>query len=208
MSLIARAAKVASALPWLDAAIISTDDSEMGAEGRLHGLEFLAMRPDSLAGDKALGVDVWKHSWLACEEYYGRKFDLSVKLEPSSPLRRPEDVERTVRALIKNKAMAAATISPTPAHYSPHKTLTINESGTIGFYLEEGAEYSLRQSIPQYYHRNGICYAATREQVVTRRMIIEKETVAVVIDRPVVNIDEIFDLELAAHLLEKESMAK
>lgn len=207
LSLIARAAKVAKALPWLDAAIISTDDPEMAAEGRLHGLDVPFMRPASLAGDKALGVDVWQHAWLACEEYYGKHFDLSVKLEPTSPLRRPEDVESTVRALIENNQPAAATVSPTPAHYAPHKTLTINESGTIGFYLKEGAKYSLRQGIPQYYHRNGICYAATRKQVVDNRMIIDQEAVAVVIDRPVVNIDEIFDLELAAWLLKKEETA-
>ena len=91
---------------------------------------------------------------------------------------------------------AAATVSQTPAHYTPHKTLTV-EDGTIGFYLEGGAGYSLRQSIPNYFHRNGICYCVTREALMEAGEILEQDCAAVIIDRPVVNIDEPFDFELA-----------
>jgi CMP-N,N'-diacetyllegionaminic acid synthase len=204
---VARAAGVARSLDWLDAAVISTDDPEMAEEGRRYGLDVPFMRPAELAGDKSLGIDVWRHAWLASEEHYGKRFDISVKLEPTSPLRRPEDVERTVRKLIDGGHPAAATVSPTPAHYSPHKTLTVSDDGIIGFYLADGAAFSLRQGIPQYYHRNGICYAAVRAHVVDRRMIIDQDAAAVIIERPVVNIDEALELELAAWLLEREKSA-
>ncbi len=205
VSLVARAARTATSLPWIDRAVLSTDDGEIAAEGRRHGLDVPFMRPESLSGDVALAVDVWRHAWLACEAHYGRRFDLSVFLEPTSPLRRPEDIERTVRTLMDGGHPAAATVSPTPAHYSPHKTLTISENGVIGFYIQDGAKHSLRQGIPQYYHRNGICYAATREQVVDKGRIIDADAAAVVIDRPVVNIDDPFELELADWLLEREN---
>ncbi len=205
LSLVARAARAARSLPWIDRAILSTDDEEIAAEGRRYGLDAPFMRPESLSGDAALAVDVWRHAWLACEAHYRRRFELSVLLEPTSPLRRPEDIERTVRTLIEDGHPAAATVSPTPAHYSPHKTLTISEKGVIGFYIQDGAKHSLRQGIPQYYHRNGICYAATREQVVDKGRIIDADAAAVVIDRPVVNIDDPFELELADWLLEREN---
>jgi CMP-N,N'-diacetyllegionaminic acid synthase len=205
VSLVARAARTATSLPWIDRAVLSTDDEEIAAEGRRHGLDVPFMRPEALSGDVALAVDVWRHAWLACEAHYGRRFDLSVFLEPTSPLRRPEDVERTVRTLMDGGHPAAATVSPTPAHYSPHKTLTISEKGVIGFYIRDGAKHSLRQGIPRYYHRNGICYAATREQVVEKGRIIDADAAAVVIDRPVVNIDDPFELELADWLLEREN---
>jgi CMP-N,N'-diacetyllegionaminic acid synthase len=127
-----------------------------------------------------------------------------VLLEPTSPLRRPEDVERTLRALIDAGAPAAATVSPMPAHYTPHKTLKINEKGEIEFYLEDGARHSLRQGIPAYYHRNGLCYAVTRDHLVDKGRIIDRHAIAVVVDRPVVNIDDMFELELAEWLLERE----
>jgi CMP-N-acetylneuraminic acid synthetase len=204
LSLVARAAHVAKALPMIDAALISTDDPEIAAEARAHGLDAPFLRPAELATDTSTSVEMWRHAWLAAEKHYGRRFDLSVLLEPTSPLRRPEDVERTVRALIQAGTPAAATVSPTPAHFTPHKTLKIQENGLIDFYLEGGAKHSLRQGIPAYYHRNGLCYAVTRAHLVDQGCIIDRGAVAVVIDRPVVNIDDMFELELAEWLLERE----
>lgn len=204
VSLVGRAAQVAAALPMIDAALISTDDAEIAAEAQKHGLDAPFMRPPELSGDTATSVDMWRHAWLAAEAHYGKRFDLSVLLEPTSPLRRPEDVERTLRALIDHGAPAAATVSPTPAHYTPHKTLKINEKGEIEFYLEDGAKYALRQGIPAYYHRNGLCYAVTRDHLVDEGCIIDRNAIAVVVDRHVVNIDDMFELELAEWLLERE----
>jgi CMP-N,N'-diacetyllegionaminic acid synthase len=204
MSLVARAASVANALPIIDAAIISTDEPEIAAEGRAHGLDAPFLRPAELATDTSTSVDMWRHAWLAAEAHYSKRFDLSVLLEPTSPLRRPDDVERTLRALIGAGAPAAATVSPMPAHYTPHKTLKINENGEIDFYLEGGAKHSLRQGIPAYFGRNGLCYAVTREHLVDQGCIIDRGAVAVVIYRPVVNIDDMFELELAEWLLERE----
>lgn len=203
ISLVGRAAQVAAALPMVDAALISTDDPEIAAEAKAHGLDVPFMRPPELSGDTATSVDMWRHAWLAAEAHYGKRFDLSVLLEPTSPLRRPKDVERTLRALIDNGAAAAATVSPTPAHYTPHKTLKINEKGEIDFYLESGAKHSLRQGIPAYYHRNGLCYAVTRDHLVEQGCIIDRGAIAVVVDRHVVNIDDMFELELAEWLLER-----
>lgn len=203
VSLVGRAAQIAAALPLIDAALISTDDPEIAAEAKAHGLDAPFMRPPELSGDTASSVDMWRHAWVAAEAHYGKRFELSVLLEPTSPLRRPEDVERTLRALVDAGAPAAATVSPTPAHYTPHKTLEINDKGEIIFYLEDGARHSLRQGIPAYYHRNGLCYAVTRDHLVNKGYIIDHGAVAVVVDRHVVNIDDMFELALAEWLLQQ-----
>lgn len=205
LSLVGRAAAVAATLPWLDARIVSTDDAEIAEEALRHGLEAPFLRPAEISGDTATSVDMWRHAWTAAEVHYGRRFDLSVLLEPTSPLRRPEDVTRTVETLLQQDAKAAATVSRTPAHFTPHKTLTLDAAGRIGFYLAEGARHSLRQGIPAYYHRNGLCYALRRQTLVEEGRIIEDDCAAVVIERPVVNIDEPFELELAEWLLQRES---
>jgi CMP-N,N'-diacetyllegionaminic acid synthase len=207
ISLVGRAAMVARALPWIDAALISTDDRDILAEAERYGLDTPFLRPDDLSGDQAGSADMWRHAWIAAEKHYGRQFDISVLLEPTSPMRRPEDVDRTVRTLIETGAPAAATVSRTPAHFTPHKTLTLNEGGTIGFYLSDGARHSLRQGIPAYYHRNGLCYAVTRSHLVDHGRIIDRDAQAVVIERHVVNIDDPFELELAEWLLNRERHA-
>jgi len=77
----------------------------------------------------------------------------------------------------------------------------LNEKGYISFYIgKEGENFSLRQKIPQYYHRNGICYAVTRDHLFNKGSIIEG-ALAIIIDRVTVNIDNDFDLMLAEYLL-------
>ena len=204
ISLVGRAGELAASLPWIDQAIISTDDVEIAAEATRHGLEAPFQRPDELAGDKSASTDMWRHAWLAAEEHYGQRFDISILLEPTSPMRRVEDVTLCVQTLLDSGHKAAATVSPTPAHFTPHKTLQVDEAGNLAPYLAEGRR-ALRQSIPDYYHCNGICYALRRATLVDEGHIMEDDCIAVVIDRPIVNIDEPFELELAEWLLAREA---
>jgi CMP-N-acetylneuraminic acid synthetase len=206
LSLVARAGEVAASLPWIDARVLSTDDEEIAQEGRAHGLDVPFMRPDELAGDLATSIDMWRHAWLASEEHYGQRFDVSILLEPTSPLRRAEDLTATVTALLEGDHKAAATVSPAPAHFTPHKCLTVSD-GRIGFYHAEGAKHSIRQTIPDYYFRNGICYALRRRTLMEEGTILGNDCAAVIIERPIVNIDEPFDLELAEFLLKRESQS-
>lgn len=199
-SLIARAAQIATSLDFIDASIVSTDDTDMAEEAICHGLDFIFLRPKELASDSALGVDVWRHALIEAEESYGLRFDISILLEPSSPMRQADDILRTVHAIIYEDYSAAVTVSPTPAHFSPHKTLTISDKGVLGFYHPQGEEFSNRQAIPKYYHRNGLCYAGTREHILNG-MVLKKNTKAIIVDRRVVNIDEPFDLEMADWLI-------
>ena len=204
LSLLARTASVALACPSVSAAILSSDDDAIIAEGRRAGLDVPFRRPAALASDTARSIDMWQHAWRAAEDHYGRIFELSVLLEPTSPLRRVEDVERCIEAALRPENDAAATVSILPAHYSPQKTLTVDAAGHLGFYVADGAAHARRQTIPTYYHRNGACYAARRAAVLERGTIIEERCAAVVIDRPLVNIDEPFELEYAAWLLARE----
>lgn len=199
-SLVGHAAHICAALPELDASILSTDDAAIVAEGARHGLEAPFLRPDEISGDTASSADMWRHAWLRAEEHYGMRFDVSVLLEPTSPMRRTEDVRTTLDALINSDHAAAATVSPTPAHHAPQKTLTIDATGELGFY-DPADHTARRQNIPSYYHRNGLCYAVRRETLIDRGHIIEEGCAAVVVARPVVNIDEPFDLELAEFLM-------
>ncbi|WP_119418088.1 acylneuraminate cytidylyltransferase family protein [Desertibaculum subflavum] len=204
-SLIARAAAVVRALPWLDAALISTDDPDIAEEGRRHGLQAPFLRPAELSGDTAGAAETWRHAWLEAERQHGRRFDLSVWLQPTSPMREPDEVTRTVTAMLDGNHAAAATVSRVPGHHTPEKTFTIDPNGVMRFYLPEGARHTSRQSIPPYYTRNGHCYATRRATLVDRLHIVEEDCCAVVIDRFIVNIDDPIEIELAEWAMAREA---
>jgi CMP-N,N'-diacetyllegionaminic acid synthase len=204
-SLIGWAAHTASQLSWIDRAVISTDDRGMADEGRRHGLEAPFLRPAELASDTASSADMWRHAWLESENTFERRFDLSILLQPTTPLRKAADVERTVKGMVEGGRRAAATVSRTPGHFAPQKCLTLDEKGVLAFYHGGGAEYAARQAIPAYYYRNGVCYAVMRDTLIEHGHIVEDDCLAVIVDEYVVNIDDPIELELAEFMLSRDS---
>lgn len=207
LTLVGRATQLAVSMPWIDEVIVSTDDPEIAAEVLRQGGEAPFLRPDNLASDTASSDDMWRHAWVAAEAHYGRRFDISILLEPTSPLRNPGDLTATMDTLLDGDHRGAVTVSPTPAHYAPHKTLMVEADGRVGFLVEDGARFARRQDVPALYHRNGLCYALRRDPFLAGAPILNEDCAAVVVERQVVNIDEPFELELAAWLLARQGAA-
>lgn len=201
LSLIAHAARTTRSLGWIDQAVLTTDDEEMAEEGRRHGLEVPFMRPEELATDDARPNEMWRHAWTESEKHFGAGFDVSLLLQPTTALRRPEEVERTAATLIEGGHAAAATVCAVPADFLPQRILRLGGDGLLSFYLPEGPEVTRRQDAPPLYYRDGTCYARTRRSLIEEARDVEEDCAAVVIDRFVVNIDEPIDLELAEFVL-------
>jgi CMP-N-acetylneuraminic acid synthetase len=195
--LIAHAARAAGSLPWIDRTVLSTDDPEMAEEGRRHGLEVPFMRPDELATDDAGPFETWRHAWTASEEHYDQRFDVSILLQPTTPLRRPDEVERTLDALIEGDHGAASTVCAVPGDFLPERCMRLTDDGRLAFYLPEGRDVARRQDAPALYYRDGSCYARTRRSLIEQALDTDDDCAAVLIDHFVVNIDEPFELELA-----------
>jgi CMP-N,N'-diacetyllegionaminic acid synthase len=195
VSLVGHAARTIKAADWIDASLISTDDAQISAEAQRHGLAAPFVRPVDLAIDTATSADMWVHAWLEAERFFGKRFDVSVLLEPTSPLRRPMDVQAAVDLLWTSKSDSVMTVSQTPAHFTPEKTLKVDEQGRVRSYLDHAV--TRRQDIAPYFHRNGVCYAVTRECLVDNHQIMSSDCCALIIDRPLVNIDDELELAIA-----------
>ena len=203
LSLIAHAARTARALDWIDRAILTTDDEEMVEEGRRHGLEVPFLRPAELASDTANPSEMWRHAWRESERCFGERFDISVLLQPTTPLRLPAEVERTVATLIDGRHQAAATVCRVPSDFLPDRCLELGDDGRLRFYLPQGGWLARRQDAAPLYYRDGTCYARTRHSLLEEARDVEEDCAAVVIDHFVVNIDEPFELELAEFMLSR-----
>lgn len=202
-TLVRRAIDIATSVPWIDRVVLSTDDQEIADEGRRAGIDVPALRPAELATDLASGYAVWRHAHLDAEGRSGRQFDISVLIQPTSPFRETSDIEACVNLVSSEAFDAAVTVSPTPSHFAPEKTMLVDGAACLRPYLSTAGFQPTRQLIPTYYHLNGICYAARRDVVLDRESVFGDRTGAVVIDRPMVNIDEPLDLEIARWLWER-----
>jgi CMP-N,N'-diacetyllegionaminic acid synthase len=190
-----------SQLDFVDYTLLSTDSASFAKVGHSFGLNTPFLRPQSLSGDASLSIDVWRHGWIEAERITGTIYDICIFLEPTSPFRKPEDIYKALELLTSVEIDSVVSVSKTPAHSTPEKTMRIDSMGFLSQYVKSGVDFSIRQKIPSYYHRNGICYAAKRTAIIDEMQIIGAKTCALVIDRNVVNIDEPIDMLWAEFLM-------
>ena len=201
LSLIARAGRVLAALPWIDARVISTDSPEYAEEGVRNGLEAPFLRPAELATDTAGAVETTQHAVSEMESRHGAPFDVILIVEPTSPLRQPSDITDSVALLLADNACdAVVTVSAIDPKCHPLKIFRVND-GRLEYFDERGRAIVARQQLEPLYTRNGICYALRRATLMDHGTILGRSTNAIVIDRPLVNIDSYVDLALAEILV-------
>lgn len=191
-------------LPWVDRAVVSTDHQKIADVATQHGLNAPFIRPEPISGDRIGDIDVLTHALLATEDDDGTQYDVIVMLQPTSPLRKPEHVEETVKKLLLNGLDAVWTVSETDSKAHPLKQLTLDDD-RLGYYDEAGANIIARQQLATLYHRNGIAYALTRECLLEQKVLKGRSSSALVLDGDFVSIDTEWDIELVEFILSREA---
>ena len=79
----------------IDHWVLSTDDSSIGASALKHGNHHLLERPPYLAEDKSPTEGVMAHALYSMPGY-----DYAVLLQPTSPLRLPEDIDNCIEIAV------------------------------------------------------------------------------------------------------------
>jgi N-acylneuraminate cytidylyltransferase len=107
---------------------VTTDDEEIAEVARRYGAETPFLRPTELAGDRILDLPVFQHAlkWLAENEGYHP--DVIVHLRPTTPVRPPDLVDRSVRLLLAHPE-ADSVRGVTPARDNPFKMWLMDGEG-------------------------------------------------------------------------------
>jgi CMP-N-acetylneuraminic acid synthetase len=198
VSLIGLAGLTLADVPEVDARVISTDSQRYADEAVRYGLAAPFLRPPELSTDTATAIDTMVHAVLESERQFGRRFDIALIVEPTSPLRTSADISLTIRRLVEANAASAVTVSPVPTKFHPLKILKGDADGRLSYFDTSGAAITGRQQLHGgLFYRNGVCYALRRQTLIDQRTIFTPDTVGVVIDRPLVNLDDPEELEWA-----------
>jgi CMP-N-acetylneuraminic acid synthetase len=117
--LIAHTIAAAQAATRLDRLVLSTEDAEIARVARDRRCDAPFVRPAALAADGACSADVALHA-LDALEAQGERFDVLVLLQPTSPLRTPEDIDACVARVLEGGAQACVAVTRPPGavgHY-------------------------------------------------------------------------------------------
>ncbi|WP_029015170.1 cytidylyltransferase domain-containing protein [Niveispirillum irakense] len=198
--MVSRVGDVVRAVPAIDRAVISTDHDGIAQVAEEAGLAAPFRRPEDLSGDRVADLPVLIHALQEMERQDNVRYDIILMLQPTSPLRRPEHVQDCLDRLVEGGLDSAWTVSETDSKGHPLKQLTIKD-GRLDYYDQAGRQIIARQQLGTVYHRNGVCYAITRECLLEKNSIAGDAWGAVVIDEPMVSIDTEFDIALVEFLM-------
>jgi len=187
---------------FLKRLIVSSDDDEILAISRRFGAETPFVRPDHLSGDDIPTVDVLLHAleFLKKEENYSP--DIVVILEPTSPLRRTEDIDRGLMIHTKTGTDTVVSVVKTD-HCHPMKAKTITNGLLVDYYQKE-TEGTPRQDLPPVYFRNGAFYSIKRDYLMKNRKLYGGKVVP--FEMPVersVDINSLYDMKIAECFLKE-----
>lgn len=181
--------------------VVSSEDQEILEVAKRYGAETL-LRPKNLATDDTLAIDVMIHAIEAREKEEGKKYHYAIMLQPTTPMRKAEDIDEAVGKLIKRGTDSVISAVNVGAIH-PYRMKKIVDDMLID-YADEGTENLPRQKLPPIYIRNGAIYATKRDVIVEQRSFKGKKCLAYLMpEERSVNIDSNIDFILAEALMQK-----
>lgn len=198
--LIAYTIEAASKAKLITKFIVSTDSEEIAEVAIKYGVEVPFIRPAELATDNALAIDVMKHAILEMEKLDGVSYDYFVMLQPTTPLRMSEDIDRVVDKLLNTGCDTVITMVDVGANHPARMYRIVNDR--LEGIMNEGIALRPRQELPPVYIRSGDVYACKRSVIFEKNSLIGDDCRPVIIPQErAINIDSIRDIILAEYFL-------
>lgn len=147
---------------------VSTDSEEIRKVVEDYGLNVPFMRPDNLATDTAGSYEVILHA-LEWYKEKGVDYDAVVLLQPTSPLRLPEDITGSVGEWNPGIDMVVSVCeAATNPYYNAFET---DAEGNLHISKGDG-HYTRRQDAPKVWEYNGAVYVMSADSL--RKMPMSK----------------------------------
>jgi len=187
-------------IPEICDILVSTDDKNIASICKDAGAYVPWLRPDELATDTASSVDVALH---ALNWYEAKKglVDGLLLLQPTSPFRTKENIQRGIELFINHNFQSIIGVSPTSDH--PMWTLKIQDDFLVPFMQEHGIGIR-SQDLPPSYVMNGYFYLIAPKELRAQHSFIGPKTLPLLIESPqeALDIDTEWDYKIAEFIVE------
>lgn len=165
---------------YVDDIFVSTDSQEIADVAESFGIKVPSLRPAYLASDTASSMDFIEYTINMMEEQ-GKLFDYLILLEPTSPLRDAEDIDKSLETLI-NHPTAKSIVGVCKSEGQHPISLTKVDNGFLVPYIERTASVR-RQDLETLYFFEGTIYATSIEGFRQYRLFYHKECLAYIVPK-------------------------
>ena len=186
---------------FLDTVFVSTDSKEIRDISIDFGSEIPFMRPSIFAQDNSPSWEVVIH---VLDEFKkaGKEFDYIALLEPTSPLRKKDDIDNAIKKLI-NDNNAETLVSLGEIHME-HPTIVkkLNDQGLVKPYIDHSKNIYQRQQMDNAYFPYGVIYLSKVDAFYRQKKFYTEKTIAFLIERwQNFEIDDSLDFEIIEKIL-------
>lgn len=180
---------------YIDKVVVSSDDEEILNISKQYGAEIIK-RPNELASDTATTFDAIKHAIDNVETY-----DYIVLLQPTSPLRNADHIDKAIELLMAKQA--DAVVSVCEMDHSPLWSNTLPADGNMYGFIKDEIKNKRSQDLEKYYRLNGAIYICKTDKLLEEKSFMLKEKIfAFTMDRKSsVDIDEEMDFKMAEFMI-------
>lgn len=177
--------------------ILSTEDIEIANVAKNCGVEVPFMRPLVLATDEAPSIKVVQHA-LQFLENEGDFYESVCLLQPTSPLRLSEDIDRAIELLECTGADSVISFVEVGEKHPARMKIIDNEGKVVDPAFAEQFEGQRRQELTPLFLREGSIYLTRRDVLIEQSSFKGNDCRALIIPvERACNIDTEFDFFLA-----------
>jgi len=194
-TLIELAVKVGKDCHRIDEVYISTDSREYEKIACRAGAKSLGLRPPELSTDTAKSVD----AVINFLKTLGQSPDALVLLQPTSPMRAPNDINQMLKKMETTGCKAMVSVEKIEEPH-PHKLKKMSDKGWIEPFLSHTSSEIPRQMLPEVYKLNGAVYISRCSSILSEATFLPRETLPYIMGNSI-NIDSENDFDLIQGLI-------
>lgn len=188
---------------YLTHLVVSTEDEEIKNISLKYGAEVPFLRPKELATDDALAIPTVQHTVITIEKIKNINYDYVIMLQPTTPLRETEDIDKALAMLIEADADGIISVVDVD-NWHPMKMKKFDENSYLIDYQTPPVENPPRQILPKVYMVNGAIYAAKRDVFMEKNTFKGEKCLGYIMPTErSVNIDTEIDFLIAEYYLKK-----
>jgi len=191
---------------FISRVFVSTENKEIAAISEKSGVEIPFLRLDKFALDNSPTSDAIIYT-LDTFEKMGEYYDIIIVLEPTSPLRKKDDIDNAIETYLLHSSESESLVSVGEVQLENPYIMKIIENNHVIPFLENKQDFYQRQQLPPVYFPYGVIYLSTVQAIRKYGTFYQETTIPYKIERwQNYEIDDIYDFYCVETILKSKLM--
>jgi len=174
----------------------STDSKKIFQIFKKNNIQIPFLRPKYLSSDKSNIIDTLIFTLKKIEKLKKYKYDFICLLQPTSPLRKKNEIDNSIKKIIKTNSDSLISLCKLDEPH-PYKLVEIKNKKLV-FNKNKKNKINNRQQMPDFYMPSGNLYITKRKVLLKKKSFFGKKNIYTLIDpKNYININTPEDLKIA-----------